>query len=178
MEIMLNGQLVTCTPDEYARLVQLGLIPNAQKAGTTTTPNIIGTPTPKLPDDIVKLPEDNFPQYPKIGDTPDWARNRMHVVPLYGCVVDRSALDSEPLAVQVTQNVDTLVVSTQTNKATRTYYVLKKVGEDKWWSSQAYQYLCDNASNAYVYISKEQAEEAKKNLKDRFGDFEIQTVER
>ena len=55
MEIMLNGQLVTCTPDEYARLVQLGLIPNAQKAGT----DIKVTPTPKLPDDIVKLPEDN-----------------------------------------------------------------------------------------------------------------------
>lgn len=173
MEIMLNGQLVTCTPDEYARLVQLGLIPNAQKAGTDTAPNIIGTPTPKLPDDIVKLPEDNFPKYPKIGDSQDWTRNRMHVVPLYGCIVDNSTMGSEPLAFQVTQNVDTLEVN-----VTSTYYVLKKVDEDKWWSSQAYQYLCDNVSNAYVYSSKEHAEEAKKNLQDRFGDFEIQAVER
>ena len=173
MEIMLNGQLVTCTPDEYARLVQLGLIPNVQKAGTDTAPNIIGTPTPKLPDDIVKLTEDNFPEYPKIGDSPDWLRNKMHVVPHYGCIVDNRTMDSEPLAFQVTQNVDTLEVN-----VTSTYYVLKKVDEDKWWSSQAYQYLCDNVSNAYVYRSKEHAEEAKKNLKDRFGDFEIQTVER
>lgn len=173
MEIMLNGQLVTCTPDEYARLVQLGLIPNAQKVGADTTPNIIGAPTPKLPDDIVKLPEDNFPKYPKIDDSHDWTRNEMHVVPLYGCIVDNSTMGSEPLAFQVTQNVDTLEVN-----VTSTYYVLKKVGEDKWWSSQAYQYLCDDIKNAYVYISKEHAEEAKKNLKDRFGDFEIQAVER
>lgn len=174
MEIMLNGQLVTCTPDEYARLVQLGLIPNAQKAGT----DIKVTPTPKLPDDIVKLPEDNFPQYPKIGDTQDWLRNGTHVVALYGCTVEPHTLGSESLPFPVTQKVDTLEVSTQANKVTSTYYVLKKVDEDKWWSSQTYHYLCDDISNAYIYISKEHAEEAKKNLKDRFGDFEIQTVER
>lgn len=170
MEIMLNGQLVTCTPDEYARLVQLGLIPNAQKAGT----EIKVTPTPKLPDDIVKLPEDNFPPYPKIGDTQDWLRNGTHVVALYGCTVETHTLGKFP----VTQKLDTLEVSTQAYKTTSTHYVLKKVGEDKWWSSQAYQYLCDDISNAYVYTSKESAEEAKKNLQDRFGDFEIQAAER
>lgn len=175
MEIMLNGQLVTCTPDEYARLVQLGLIPNAQKAGT----EIKVTPTPKLPDDIVKLPENNYPQYPKIGDTQDWLRNGTHVVALYGCTVERHTLDSEPLTfIPVTQKADTLEVSTQAYKTTSTHYVLKKVDEDKWWSSQPYQYLCDDIKNAYVYTSKEHAEEAKKNLKDRFGDFEIQAVER
>lgn len=174
MELMLNGQLVTCTPDEYARLVQLGLIPNAQKAGT----DIKVTPMPKLPDDIVKLPEDNYPQYPKIGDTQDWLRNGTHVVALYGCTVEQHTLGSEPLTFPVTQKVDTLEVFTQANKTTSTHYVLKKVGEDKWWSSQAYQYLCDDISNAYVYISKESAEEAKNNLQARFGDFEIQTVER
>lgn len=177
MEIMLNGQLVTCTPDEYARLVQLGLIPNAQKAGTDI--KVTPTPTPTLPDDIVKLPENNYPQYPKIGDSQDWLRNGMHVVALYGCTVERHTLDSEPLTfIPVTQKADTLVVSTQANKTTSTQYVLKKVDEDKWWSSQPYQYLCDDIKNAYVYISKEHAEEAKKNLKDRFGDFEIQAVER
>ena len=174
MEIMLNGQLVTCTPDEYARLVQLGLIPNAQKAGT----DIKVTPTPKLPDDIVKLPEDNFPQYPKIGDTQDWLRNGTHVVALYGCTVEQHTLGSEPLTFPVTQKPDTLEVSTQAYTATSTHYVLKKVGEDKWWSSQAYQYLFDDISKAYVYVSKESAEEAKKNLQARFGDFEIQAVER
>ena len=174
MEIMLNGQLVTCTPDEYARLVQLGLIPNAQKAGT----DIKVTPTPTLPDDIVKLPENNYPQYPKIGDNQDWLRNGMHVVALYGCTVENHTLGSEPLTFPVTQKVDTLEVSTQATKVSSTYYVLKKVDEDKWWSSQAYQYLCDDISNAYIYISKEHAEEAKKNLQGRFGDFEVQTVER
>ncbi len=174
MEIMLNGQLVTCTPDEYARLVQLGLIPNAQKAGT----DIKVTPTPKLPDDIVKLPEDNYPQYPKIGDTQDWLRNGTHVVALYGCTVEHHTLGSEPLTFPATQKLDTLEVSTQAYKTTSTHYVLKKVGEDKWWSSHPYQYLCDDISKAYVYVSKESAEEAKKNLKDRFGDFEIQAVER
>ena len=177
MEIMLNGQLVTCTPDEYARLVQLGLIPTAQKAGSDTAP-IKVTPTPSLPDDIVNLPENNYPQYPKIGDSQDWLRNGTHVVALYGCTVEHHTLGSEPLTFPVTQKPDTLYVSTQANKVTRTYYVLKKVGEDKWWSSEAYKYLCDDVSNAYTYISKENAEEAKKNLQDRFGDFEIQTIER
>ena len=82
MEIRLHGQWVTCTPEEYARLIQLGVV------GGTSTGTRIGEPTqvqdigrgtfPKMPDEFQKLP-DSFHRlpddFPSIGDCPQWTND-------------------------------------------------------------------------------------------------------
>ncbi len=75
MEIITKGgNVITCTPEEYAKMVQLGVMPGSG-SGTLVAPNITttqdipgntgkplletGSPgnVQKLPDDIVPLPE-------------------------------------------------------------------------------------------------------------------------
>lgn len=83
MEIMLNGQLVSCTPKEYKELMDMGLIPNPFDKYPGNTP--------KLPDDIVPLPEGTGNPLPdsiktERGDVSEWLSNGTMCVPLYGCV--------------------------------------------------------------------------------------------
>lgn len=56
MEIMLNGQLVSCTPKEYKELMDMGLISNLGSVAVRSTQVYPGN-TPVLPDDINQLPE-------------------------------------------------------------------------------------------------------------------------
>ena len=56
MEIMLNGQLVSCTPKEYKELMDMGLVPGPDSAATQSTQPCPGN-IPVLPDDINRLPE-------------------------------------------------------------------------------------------------------------------------
>lgn len=60
MEIMLNGQLVSCTPKEYKELMDMGLISNPVSVATQSTQVYPGN-IPVLPDDIKQYP---FNQYP------------------------------------------------------------------------------------------------------------------
>jgi hypothetical protein len=86
MEIMLNGQLVSCTPKEYKELMDMGLIQNPHATNQVYPGN-----TPKLPDDIVPLPEGTGNPLPdniktERGDVSEWLSNGTRCVPLYGCV--------------------------------------------------------------------------------------------
>lgn len=56
MEIMLNGQLVSCTPKEYKELMDMGFISNQYSVATQSTQVYPGN-IPVLPDDINQLPE-------------------------------------------------------------------------------------------------------------------------
>lgn len=56
MEIMLNGQLVSCTPNEYKELMDMGIISNPGSVATQSTQVYPGN-IPVLPDDINQLPE-------------------------------------------------------------------------------------------------------------------------
>lgn len=184
MEIMLNGQLVTCTPDEYARLIQLGLIPT-QSAGTHVSPNQI-TPQPSLPDDIVPLPKDDFPQQPKPKDwyetDPDfWKNNRMHVVPLYGCIVEDHTQLGDPIKpfveVKSTQQADTSTAS-KSAVADDQRYAIKKKGSDEWWSSKGYEFLTKNESDAKQFRDIEEAQNIINFVGTRFGDLTIVPAKR
>jgi len=189
MEIMLNGQLVTCTPDEYARLIQLGLIPT-QSVGTKVSPIQI-TPQPSLPDDIVPLPKEDFPQYPKVGDTPDWLRNGTHVVAVYGCVVDQHTQIGDPyqykafpevkVQLDATQNQDsTITITPKVNvvadvkAADKTkYYVLKKKGADEWWSTKGDEFTTTDEKYARLFTDPEEARRIIEFTGSRFGDMEV-----
>jgi hypothetical protein len=189
MEFMLNGQLITCTPDEYARLIQLGLIPT-QSAETKAAPIQI-TPKPSLPDDIVPLPKEDFPQYPKVGDTPDWLRNGTHVVALYGCVVDQHTQIGDPyqykafpevkVQLDATQNQDsTIAITPKVNvvadvkAADKTkYYVLKKKGADEWWSSKGNEFTTTDETYARLFTDPEEARRIIEFSGRRFGDMEV-----
>ena len=87
MEITLNGQLVSCTPKEYKELMDMGLIQNPFDKAQSYPGN-----TPKLPDDIVPLPEGTGNPLPdsiktERGDVSEWLSNGIRcVVPVYGCV--------------------------------------------------------------------------------------------
>ena len=56
MEIMLNGQLVSCTPKEYKELMDMGFIFNQHSVATQSTQVYPGN-IPVLPDGINQLPE-------------------------------------------------------------------------------------------------------------------------
>ena len=56
MEIMLNGQLVSCTPKEYKELMDMGLVPGPDSVATQPAQVRPGN-MPVLPDDINRLPE-------------------------------------------------------------------------------------------------------------------------
>ena len=58
MEIMLNGQLVSCTPKEYKELMDMGLVPGPDSVATRTDRVCPGN-IPVLPDDINQLQETN-----------------------------------------------------------------------------------------------------------------------
>lgn len=192
MEIMLNGQLVTCTPDEYARLIQLGLIPT-QSAGTKVSPIQI-TPQPSLPDDIVPLPKEDFPQqpkpneYPNDGDIPKWLRNgEMYAVPLYGCVVRQDTSVSDQIKINVQQMADgklkvskkDITAADNTTVPKKTYYVLKKKGVNQWWSKSMSQFTTTNEMDAKLFSDIDEAAKTIKYINDnlsdneRFRDFEI-----
>ena len=55
MEIMLNGQLVSCTPKEYKELLDMGLISNPASVATQDTQAY----PQNLPDDINRLHKTN-----------------------------------------------------------------------------------------------------------------------
>lgn len=184
MEITLNGQLVTCTPDEYARLIQLGLIPT-QSAGTKVSPIQI-TPQPSLPDDIVPLPKDDFPQQPKPKDwyepDPDfWKKNRMQVVPLYGCIIDDHTQIGDSITpfveVKSNQQADT---STASNSAVaeNQRYVIKKTDSDEWWSSKGYEFLTKNESDARLFRDPSEAQGIIDFIGTRFGELTIVPAKR
>lgn len=184
MEIMLNGQLVTCTPDEYARLIQLGLIPT-QSAGTHASPNQI-IPQPSLPDDIVPLPKDDFPQQPKPRDQYErdqdfWKNNRMHVVPLYGCIVEDHTQIGDSITqfveVKSTQQADT---STASNSAVAKdqFYVIKKKESDEWWSRKSDEFLTKSESDAKQFREIGEAQNVIDFIGHRFGDLIIVPAKR
>lgn len=69
MEVMLDGQLVTCTPEEYMELKRLGAF-GGKPAEQGTAPKKQGYK--------------------------DWLGNGMtHVIPVYGCVIDTSMLEGK-----------------------------------------------------------------------------------
>lgn len=181
MEIMLNGQLVTCTPDEYARLIQLGLIPT-QSAGTKVSPIQI-TPQPSLPDDIVPLPKEDFPQQPKIyKQDPDfWKNNRMHVVPLYGCIIDDHTQIGDSITpfveVKSTQQADTSTASTSAVDKEQ-FYVIKKKESDEWWSRQSDEFLTKSESDAKLFRDIGEAQNVINFIGNRFGEFTIVPAKR
>lgn len=184
MEITLNGQLVTCTPDEYARLIQLGLIPT-QSAGTKVSPIQI-TPQPSLPDDIVPLLKEDFPQQPKPKDwyepDPDfWKFNRGNVVALYGCVVDDHTQIGDsvtPFAeTKSNQQADTSTASTSAVSEEQSY-VIKKKDSDEWWSSNGDEFLTKNESDAMQYRDIGEAQRVIDFIGTRFGQFTIVPVKR
>lgn len=185
MEITLNGQLVTCTPDEYARLIQLGLIPT-QSAGTKVSPIQI-TPQPSLPDDIVPLPKEDFPQQPKPKDwyEPDqdfWKKNRMHVVALYGCVVDDHTQIGDSVTpfveVKSNQQADTTTASTSAVDDTPKYYSIKKKDSDEWWSSNGYEFLTKNEADARLFSDPNEAQGIINFIGTRFGELTIVPAKR
>lgn len=57
MEIMLNGQLVSCTPKEYKELIDMGLVFNQYSVATQQPTQVYPGNIPVLPDDINPLPE-------------------------------------------------------------------------------------------------------------------------
>lgn len=184
MEITLNGQLVTCTPDEYARLIQLGLIPT-QSAGTKVSPIQI-TPQPSLPDDIVPLPKEDFPQQPKPKDwyAPDpdfWKKNRMQVVPLYGCIVDDHTQIGDSVTqfvdVKSNQQADTSTASTSA-VAEEQFYAIKKTDSDEWWSSKGYEFLTKNESDARLFRDPSEAQGIIDFIGIRFGELTIVPAKR
>lgn len=197
MEITLNGQLVTCTPDEYARLIQLGLIPT-QSAGTKVSPIQI-TPQPSLPDDIVPLPKEDFPQYPKsneypkVSDIPQWLRNgEIYAVPLYGCVVRQDTAVGDNIKIDVQQMADgelklskkDITAADNTAVPNKTYYVIKKKGVNQWWSKCTHQFTTTNEMDAKLFSDIDEAAKTLKYIKDnlsdneRFRDFEIVPAKR
>lgn len=185
MEITLNGQLVTCTPDEYARLIQLGLIPT-QSAGTKVSPIQI-TPQPSLPDDIVPLPKEDFPQQTKPKDwyAPDpdfWKKNRMQVVPLYGCIVeDHTQIgDSVTQFVEVKSNqqADTSTASQNAVSDTPKYYAIKKKDSDEWWSSKIGEFLTKNEFYARLFSDPNEAQNIIDFVGTRFGELTIVPAKR
>lgn len=77
MEIMINGQLVTCSPKEYKELMDMGIIPG-QPAGTTAVTQL----DDGWKDQLAELAK----RYPKIEpETPKFGT--CTVTPLYGCTV-------------------------------------------------------------------------------------------
>ena len=186
MEITLNGQLVTCTPDEYARLIQLGLIPT-QSAGTNTSPIQI-TPQPSLPDDIVPLPKDDFPQQPKTMpkdwydlDPDFWKKNRMHVVALYGCIVEDHTQIGDSITpfveVKSTQQADTSAAS-KSAVAEDQLYVIKMKGSDEWWSSKSDEFITKSESDAKQFRNISEAQNIINFIGHRFGDLTIVPAKR
>ncbi len=184
MEITLNGQLVTCTPDEYARLIQLGLIPT-QSAGTKVSPIQI-TPQPSLPDDIVPLPKDDFPQQPKPKDwyepDPDfWKKNRMQVVPLYDCIVEDHTQIGDSITqfveVKSNQKADTSTASTSAVSEEQ-FYVIKKKESDEWWSRKSDEFLTKCESDAKQFRDISEARNVIDFIGSRFGEFTIVPAKR
>ena len=185
MEITLNGQLVTCTPDEYARLIQLGLIPT-QSAGTKVSPIQI-TPQPSLPDDIVPLPKEDFPQQPKPKDwyAPDpdfWKKNRMNVVALYGCVVEDHTQIGDSVTpfveVKSNQQADTSTASTSAVDDTPKYYAIKKKDSDEWWSCRIGEFLTKDESYARLFMDPNEAQSIIDFVGTRFGELTIVPAKR
>ena len=76
MEIMINGQLVTCTPKEYKELIGMGLLPG-QPAGTKAASNVAD-----WHEELRQIVE----KYPKIDPEPN-RYGSIAVTPVYGCVV-------------------------------------------------------------------------------------------
>ena len=175
MEIMLNGQLVTCTPDEYARLIQLGLIPGASSGTRATEPSqpdaipplngrdpVTGLPVidefPKLPDDYTPLPE----QYPRIGDSyPDWLKNGTQITALYGCISSVSQI--KPIG-ESTQTSDILSESSNERKRIEpinirnsTYFLVKRDGRNEYLSSENGESLTDDREKAFHFGDCEDA---------------------
>lgn len=84
MIVQVHGHLVTCTPDEFKRLIELGLV---------DSPNATDTPQPSI-SEIQKLPDDIGP-WPKGPSqqgqsTWDWVKKGTGPMPIatyYGCQV-------------------------------------------------------------------------------------------
>lgn len=76
MEIMINGQLATCTTKEYQELMDMGLLPG-QPAGTKAASNVAD-----WHEELRQIAEN----YPKIDPEPN-RYGSIAVTPVYGCVV-------------------------------------------------------------------------------------------
>ena len=81
MEIMLNGQMVTCSPKEYKELMDMGLLPG-QPAGTSAAPQVNGPLGEGWKDQIAEIAKRYSkiePEKPKFGTCT--------VTPVYGCMM-------------------------------------------------------------------------------------------
>jgi len=115
MEIMLNGQLVSCSPKEYKELMDMGLIPG-QPAGTSAAP--VADWHEELRQIIEKYPK-IAPEKPKFGS--------IAVTPMYGCAVPAeeakkpvyaiNLADSKPIAYLRKGAFDLLEEGTALNRA-------------------------------------------------------------
>ena len=100
MKVEFKGMEITCTTEEFQRLMQQGIF-NTQSAGTDAWPGqVYPGNIQKLPDDFSPLPE---------GPSIRWQQNKgkpkdefdewiggTRCVPLYGCVVDERLIDKTP----------------------------------------------------------------------------------
>ena len=77
MEIMINGQLVTCSPKEYKELMDMGLIPG-QPAGTKAVTQLDDGWKDQLAELAKRYPKIE-PEKPKFGTCT--------VTPVYGCMI-------------------------------------------------------------------------------------------
>lgn len=109
MKVEFKGMEITCTTDEFQRLMQQGIF-DTQSAGTSTYPGqVYPGNIQKLPDSFGKLPDDfaPLPETPPIkwkqdggtgskpNDDYEW-RASTKCVPLYGCQVDMRLIDHAP----------------------------------------------------------------------------------
>ena len=170
MEIMINGQLVTCTPKEYVELQQLGVLPSTPASnGTDLTPR--NTPKqgfpwnePKRPDDIKPLPEGDPQTKPSY-----WADN-YNVVPLYGCVVDQRGIklelstpvvqdqmppvkidDNGKIHISVSDNSTSSMATEHAADDLSKRYVLKETSGKGYWSSKTSEYFTQNLNEAWKF---------------------------
>ena len=197
MEIMINGQLVTCTPKEYVELQQLGVLPSTPASnGTDLTPR--NTPKqgfpwnePKLPDDINPLPEGDTQTQP-----PYWADN-YNVVPLYGCVVDQRSIKLEPSTPVVQDKMppvkiddngkihisvsDISTSSTATEPAADDLpkrYVLKEMSGKGYWSSKTSEYFTQNLNEAWKFNKASDAMVIMDYLQtNHYGTFTVESYQ-
>ena len=102
MKVEFKGMEITCTTDEFQRLLQQGVF-NPQSTGTSICPGqVYPGHIQKLPDDFSPLPEGPTIRWKQDGGTGskpnddyEWIGNTK-CVPLYGCQVDMRLIDHAP----------------------------------------------------------------------------------
>lgn len=150
MEIMLNGQLVTCTPKEYKELMDMGLLPG-QPAGTKAAPQLDEGWKDQLGEIIKKYPKIE-PEKPKFGTCT--------VTPVYGCMVP--AEEAKKTFYEVHMVVKGMMKHAYLKKDT--FDVIDK-GESPL--TQSISYLTDIISEALLFYNETSA----KDFVDKWNDY-------